>query len=280
MNVFRTSPWPFKNFLRAHAARENGASPHLTLEQYETLNPQRCVRAGDMDVIYATPNVMTEWRVDTLFSKEPETIQWIAGFKPDEILVDIGANIGLYTIWAAKTRGVRVYAFEPESQNYALLYKNIVLNKLSKQVVAYCAALSDETGYSRLHLSVFQAGRSNHSYGEEVDYQLKHRESEVSQGCIATTLDSLITAGVVPTPDYLKIDVDGFEHKVLAGCANVLADSQLRSVLIEINTNLEQHRKIVTNMQALGFTYSEQQVARAVRTEGPFTGIGNYIFSR
>ncbi|MBC8031794.1 MAG: FkbM family methyltransferase [Pyrinomonadaceae bacterium] len=252
----------------------------LTLEQYETMDPQRCVRDRGVEVIYATPNVATEWRVDTLFSKEPETIEWIAGFQADEVLIDVGANVGIYTIWAAKTRGVRVYAFEPESQNYAVLYKNIVLNQLSKQVVAYCAALTDEAGYSLLHLNQFQAGRSNHSYGEKVDYQLEYRDSEVSQGCVAATLDSLVKTGVVPMPDHIKIDVDGFEHKVLTGSASILADRHLRSVLIEINTNLEQHRKIVTDMRAYGFTYSEEQVARALRTEGPFSGIGNYVFSR
>lgn len=249
-------------------------------EQYETLEPRRCVRAGEVKVSYATPNTATEWRVETLFTKEPETIEWIAKFQPDEVLVDIGANIGLYTIWAAKTRGVRVYAFEPESQNYAVLYRNIVSNQLSKQVVAYCAALSDEADYSLLHLNQFQAGRANHSYGEKVDYQLEYRDFEVSQGCIATTLDNLVATGAVPIPDYLKIDVDGFEHKVLAGCANTLIDRRLRSVLIEINTNLEEHRKIIADMKALGFSYSMEQVRVAMRTEGPFSGIGNYVFAR
>jgi hypothetical protein len=141
-------------------------------------------------------------------------------------------------------------------------------------------ALSDEAGYSLLHLNQFQAGRSNHSYGEEVDYKLERRETEVSQGCVAATLDSLVTSGVVPMPHHIKIDVDGFEHKVLAGGARVLADAQLASVLIELNTNLEQHRKIVSDMQALGFSYSTEQAARALQTEGPFKGIGNYVFRR
>lgn len=264
----------------AGVALATDAGSLLTLEEYQRLEPRRLVRNGNTDVAYATPNQGTEWRVDTLFSKEPETIEWIAGFQPGEILVDIGANVGMYTIWAAKTRGVRVYAFEPESQNYALLYKNIVLNNLSKQVVAYCAALSDQGGYSLLHLNRFETGSACHSLGEKVNYQLEYRDSEVSQGCISTTLDSLVMTGVVPVPDHIKIDVDGFEHKVLTGCAGVLADRHLRSVLIEINTNLEQHRKIISEMLALDFTCSEEQVARAVRTEGPFTGVGNYIFSR
>lgn len=272
--------WPSNNLSGAIVSSIAGATPDLTIEQYEALDPHRIVQHGRMEVIYATPNVGTQWRVETLFSKEPETIEWIAGFQPGEVLVDIGANVGMYSIWAAKTRNARVYAFEPESQNYALLYKNIVLNQLSKQVIAYCLALSDEAGFSLLHLNQFQAGRANHSYGEEVDYNLHYREFEVSQGCMSATLDSLVASGVVPIPDHIKVDVDGFEHKVITGCANIIADRHLKSVLIEINTNLEQHRKIVTDMQVLGFTYSEEQVAKALRTEGPFTGIGNYVFSR
>ncbi|HVQ40459.1 MAG TPA: FkbM family methyltransferase, partial [Pyrinomonadaceae bacterium] len=258
---------PLNDFSGVDVSSIADASEDLAVEQYETLEPRRVVCYDQTEVIFATPNVATRWRVDTLFSKEPETIDWIAGFQPGDVLVDIGANVGLYTIWAAKTRGVRVYAFEPESQNYALLYRNIVLNQLSKQVVAYCVALSDEPGYSLLHLNQFEAGRSNHSYGEEVDYKLEYRESQLSQGCVATTLDLLVTTGAVPRPNHIKIDVDGFEHKVLTGCANLLADKQLASLLIEINTNLEQHRKIVTEIQGLGFTYSEEQVARALRTE-------------
>ena len=232
------------------------------------------------DVVYVTPNLFTKWRVDSLFEKEPDTIEWIRGFQPGEVFVDIGANVGMYTIWAAKTRGVRTFAFEPESQNYALLYRNIVMNGLSENVVAYCLALSDTAGYSLLHLSQFQLGGSCHSFGEKIDHNLKHRDTRLSQGSISTTLDSLVADGVVPMPNHIKIDVDGLEHKVLAGCRSVLADRRVKSVLVEINTNLEQHRKIIADMQAIGFRFSEQQVAQAQRTEGAFKGVGNYVFQR
>ena len=231
-------------------------------------------------VKFSTPNDATQWRVDTFFSKEPDTLAWIKTFEPGEILVDVGANVGMYTIWAAKTRGIRVYAFEPESQNYAVLYQNIVLNELSQQVIAYCAALSDESAFSLLHLGAFESGGSMHSFGEKVDFKLEHRETRVSQGCISTTLDELVAKCTIPMPDHIKIDVDGLEHKVLAGARNVLADRRLKSILIEINTNLELHRKIITDMQTLGFSFSQQQVAIALRTEGPFKGVGNHVFRR
>ena len=282
MNVFRILLWPFRSHAPARDAQSGsgGPSASISLEEYEAIDPRQSVRYGELEVVYAIPNTSTKWRVDTLFTKEPDTIEWIAGFRPGEVLIDIGANVGMYTIWAAKTRGIRVFAFEPESQNYALLYKNIVLNKLSEQVIAYCAALSDESIYSRLYLSQFQVGGSIHSFGENVDHRLEHRKSKYSQGCISATLDQLVAANVVPMPDHIKIDVDGFEHKVIAGCRSLLADRRLKSILIEINTNLEQHRRIISELEPLGFTYSDAQVAKALRTEGPFKGVGNYVFRR
>ena len=61
----------------------------------------------------------------TLFSKEPITLAWIDTFKDGETLYDIGANVGMYTIYAAVMRKANVYAFEPEALNYAELNKNI-----------------------------------------------------------------------------------------------------------------------------------------------------------
>lgn len=279
MNILRLIFSPF----RGSGSKTPAASADfstLSLEQYQALEPNMVVREGDTDVVFSTPNLFTQFRVDSLRTKEPDTIAWIAGFEPEDVLVDIGANVGMYSIWAAKTRGVRVYAFEPESQNFALLNKNIVLNGLSDYVVAYCAAISDESSFSRLYLSEFKAGGSCHTFGEKLDHRLEKRETPLSQGCYSTTLDALVAQGVVPTPTHIKVDVDGIEHKVINGCRKVLADPRVKSVLVEINTNLELHRNIIRDMRALGFEFSQAQVAAALRSSGAFAGVGNHIFRR
>lgn len=282
MNIFRLLLWPFRRHAPAAvpAPQTPQAAPKLSLEQYQSLDPVMTVREGAHEVAFATPNLATKFRVDTLRSKEPDTIAWIGSFARDAVLVDIGANVGMYSIWAGKTRGVRVFAFEPESQNYAILNKNIVLNGLSDQVVAYCLALSDEIAFSKLYLSGFQAGGSCHTFGEKLDHRLERRESRFAQGCVSSTLDQLVEDGVIPVPDHIKIDVDGIEHRVINGCRKVLADPRLKSVLIEINTNLELHRKIISDMTGLGFSYSQDQVRAALRSEGEFAGVGNHIFYR
>jgi FkbM family methyltransferase len=279
MNIFRLLLWPFRRPAPS-VPPPTAVPPDLTLEQYQELDPVIVVDGGGQEVVYATPNIYTKFRVDTLHTKEPDTIAWIAGFGADEVFVDVGANMGIYTIWAAKTRGMRVFAFEPESQNYALLCKNIVLNGLSDRVTAYCLAISDENAFSRLYLSSFRAGESCHSFGEKVDFRLQQRDFTYSQGCVSATLDQLVAGGVMPAPQHIKVDVDGLEHKVINGARAVLQGTSVRSVLVEINTNLELHRNIISEMAAFGFRYSQAQVAVALRTAGAFAGVGNHVFSR
>lgn len=252
----------------------------LTLEEYEKLNPRTELTSGGVAVWYATPNSATRWRVETLFKKEPITIEWIAGFRAGEVLADVGANVGMYSIWAARSRGVRVVAFEPESQNYALLNRNIVLNGLGGQVTAFCLALSDAAGLSQLHLSEFLPGASCHSFGEKVDYKHQPMTPAHSQGSVAAVLDDLVDAGAVPVPDHVKIDVDGFEPKVVAGLRRLVGAGRIKSFLIEVNQNLPDHMDMVRELHAAGFAHDPAQVAAAERKSGPFEGCAEYVFRR
>jgi hypothetical protein len=80
-------------------------------------------------------------------------------------------------------------------------------------------------------------------------------------------------------PDYIKIDVDGFEHLVCEGGAVCLTHA--KSVLIEINTKYPQHLLLIEKMcNGYGFHYDQAQALESRRKEGPFEGIGNIIFYR
>jgi FkbM family methyltransferase len=252
----------------------------LTLEEYEKLNPRCEIEYEGVQVVYAAPTIMTRWRAESLLQKEPCTIQWISTFARGEVLADVGANVGMYTIWAAKTRGARVFAFEPEAQNYALLNRNIVMNALGGQVTAYCLALSDAPGYSELHLSDLRVGGSCHSLGEKVDFKHDPMTPAFSQGCIAAPLDDLVSQGVMPVPDHIKIDVDGFEPKVIVGARHTIGNEKVRSLLIETNQNLADHLHMVKELESLGFRYDPAQVAAAERKSGAFKGVAEYVFRR
>lgn len=252
----------------------------MKIEDYERLHPSAAVEFGGKRIVYNTPNRTTAWRVETLLTKEPDTIAWIAGFEEEDVLLDIGANVGMYTILAAATRGARVFAFEPESQNYALLNRNIHDNGLGERVVAYCAALSDTAAFDRLYLSQFVPGGSCHSFGESVDHRGESVRSPFAQGCFSTTVDALVAQGVMPVPTHVKIDVDGIEPKVIAGARTTLMDRRVRTLLIEINTNMDSHWEIIDWMLEAGFDYDLRQADAGRREKGAFEGVGNYVFRR
>ena len=235
---------------------------------------------GGVEVAFTVVNKVTAWRAQTLMSKEPGTVAWIEEFAPGQTLVDVGANVGMYSLCAARFRGVQVYAFEPESQNYAILNQNIHRNGLQDQVTAFCVALSDGTRYDALYLSEFTVGGSCHTFGEQTNADGAPMAPAFRQGCYATTLDAMVGEGAVPVPDHIKIDVDGIEPRVIAGARRTLTDRKVKSVLIEINSAMEEHWEIIDLMLGLGFDYSQEEADRARRTEGPFTGVGNYVFRR
>ena len=244
----------------------------MDLEQYQQIQPH--VKAHGLT--WLVPNTHCAWRVESLMDKEPDTIAWIEKMGPDDVLFDVGANIGQYAMLAAK-RGVFVQAFEPESQNFALLCRNVAINELNKTVRCWPIALSDKPGLHTFYVQSLIPGNSCNSLGEKVDYHLRPKaEWGFEQGCGAMTLDFF--ADTFGPPTHIKIDVDGFEHKVLHGALVTLRT--VKSVLVETNTALPQHQIIGAVMQEHGLYPDEEAAEAAMRTEGAFKGIGNVIYYR
>jgi FkbM family methyltransferase len=216
---------------------------------------------------YASTGSSSLKRARSLFEKEPITITWIDGFAAGETMFDIGANVGMYTVYAAVMRGAKVFAFEPEALNYAELNKNIYLNELHGQVLGYCLALTDHDKTDKLWLSDFGLGISYHDFEENswtedkqfaADWICKKDERR-PQGCIGRKLDALIAEGF-PVPDHIKIDVDGLEHRVVAGMGDILRNSALKTVLIEINFDSPANLAIIDRFGELGWKFSWDQL--------------------
>jgi FkbM family methyltransferase len=256
------------------------ALPAVSVETYEHLTPVTTVRLGGGLLRFVTPNRRTAWRVQTLLTKEPTTIEWLDTIEPGETLLDVGANMGLYTIYAAILRQARVDAIEPESQNFALLCSNIVLNNLTRSAAAWPIALSDVLRFDKLHLSDFGAGGSCHSFGESLNFKLEPQNFPLTQGCVAGTIDDLVAGGALRMPNHIKIDVDGIEHKVIGGALRTLENPELRSLIIETNPALAEHRQMIALLKQFGFALDPHQIARATRADGPFKGVAEHVFRR
>lgn len=245
---------------------------------FEKVEPTYTVRWESKSIELTCPNDLTLWRARTFFEKEPETIEWINSFKPGEILFDIGANVGLYTLYAAK-HGVQVFAFEPESQNYAILNKNLFLNQLQDRVTALNIAFSDKPGIDYLYLPQFQGGGALNNLGEARDYKHESFNSVYRQGVMAFSLDSFTTQNPDWFPAHLKIDVDGIEEKIIHGAANTLKDSRLKSLLIELNEALPRDVELLKTIESSGLKLIEKRQS-PMAAVGHFSTIHNFIFRR
>ena len=176
-------------------------------------------------------------RVDRLLSKEPETIKWLNAFEKQSVFFDIGANIGIYSLYSAIKTGNDVYAFGPHSANYKNLLDSINLNKLNN-CQAWCVAVSNRIALSHIGVKNMHEGVADNVVGNKGNYY---------HGCVEIHLDYLVGKKVLPQPDYIKIDVDGFEDRVFKGAIATI--QQAKSVLIEID---QKHEHVVSNIINLG----------------------------
>jgi len=246
----------------------------MNLEEYERIQPN-----AEVDGIkFYLPNRHCEWRVQTIYSKEPDTVAWIRSMQEGEVFFDIGANIGLYTLLAAK-HGLKVFSYEPESQNFAVLIRNLALNGFTKeQAVAFPFCIGDSERIDTLRLSSLIAGGSCHSFASNENFKREEKQWAYEQGSVSFCLDSLVFDIKMPQPDHIKVDVDGFEDKVLRGATRTL--ERTRSILVEMDSANEHHMDWKKTLEERGFVVDEQEMLAARRSEGPFAGIGNIIFRR
>jgi FkbM family methyltransferase len=164
-------------------------------------------RTGASMVMYANP------------PDRPEMLAWRRALRDGGLFVDVGANVGTYTIWAAEL-GAEVIALEPAADTFRLLLENVALN--GYQVQAVQAAAGASCGTARFTAGL-DAGNSLDPDGP-VETRL-------------VTIDSLIGGRRVAG---MKVDVEGFEIEVLRGCARALAEHRIGLIQLEWNAASEQ----------------------------------------
>ncbi len=227
-----------------------------------------------------TPNSLCEWRAKTFSTKEPETLEWIDLIQKNSILWDVGANIGLYSIYAAKRRNCRVWAFEPSVFNLELLARNISVNGLSKQICIVPAALSDNLGSSQMLMTTTEWGGALSTFGQDFGWDGKAIRQVFEFQIIGLSMEDAVQLLKIPQPDYIKMDVDGLEHFILKGGFSVL--SQVKQVLIEVNDDFhEQAEQCHSLLSKAGLVLKEKRHSddMASNTQG-FQNSYNQIWSR
>lgn len=207
----------------------------LSLDQILKISMARTktICHGNTSLVLSVPNSINRFRTASFSTKEPETLEWIDSIPQDSVLWDIGANVGLYSCYAAKSRNCQVFAFEPSVFNLELLARNIFLNDLVSQIVIIPVPLSDSKKISTLNMTGMDWGGALSTFGETYGDDGKEMIKLFEFSSIGISLDEASTLLNIPQPEYIKMDVDGLEHMILSGGETVL--KKILGLSIEVN---------------------------------------------
>jgi len=241
------------------------------------------VNIRNRKIIFFTPSSISKWRVNTIFNKEPETIKFIDTMKGKKVFFDIGANIGLYSVYAAiKKPNIKVFSFEPSTANLSLLARNISINNLTKRVSIIQLPLGKRSiGVDKIREGFLDEGGSMNAFGVSYGFNGKKIQTVNDYKILGSSLDYLIKIRAIPQPDYIKLDVDGIEHLILEGSLKCLKNKKLKKIIIEINENFKsQYMKILKILNANKFKVIAKERAEEFYNSKKFKKTFNYIFTR
>lgn len=197
------------------------------------MNRTQKINHRDLELTFAIPNALNRYRADTFSTKEPETLAWIDGMPEGSIVWDIGANVGLYSCYAAKQRNCRVFAFEPSVFNLELLARNIFLNNLTKKITIVPLPLAESLDFSTLNMTTTEWGGALSTFGQTYGHDGEVMQQVFDFPTVGLSMADAVELLKIPQADYIKMDVDGIEHLILKGGKSVLR--QLKGMLVEIN---------------------------------------------
>ena len=188
---------------------------------------------------------------------------------PGELFVDVGSNIGSYSILAAGAAGAEVVAVEPVPSTFEALKQNVRLNLLDDRVKCLNVGLGYDTGELR-----FSSGE------DTTNHVLVDGEKKASVVVPVITLDAVCAERL---PAIIKVDVEGFEHAVVEGGRDVLADAAVKAVIMETNSSGQRYgwrdEDLIALMRDFGFATCSYEPMRR-RLEVAKTGSENTVFVR
>ena len=203
-NFFHRAFWPYQKIIEVQGSKmfmnpnENSYNMRRTLEDYAS-------------------NLVHEKATTDLFKKT---------VKNGDVVVDLGANIGYFSLLASRLTGSqgKVFSFEPEPRNYSYLQKNIELNNY-KQNQAFQKAVSDKDGVTELFICDYDTG--HHTINRQDGIEAYSRGRTIKEESIeieTVTLDNFLKEKTDKV-DVIKMDVEGAEELALSGMDVVLKNN-------------------------------------------------------
>jgi len=199
-------------------------------------------------------------RAGNLWKGEPGTVSWLRSeLRQGDVVYDIGANVGLYTVFAARHGGAggHVYAFEPHVANARSLLRNVLVNGQRDQVTVLSFALGEATAFFDLEYDDDAPGSGMSTLGAS-----PRKSAEEHGTCkelkYVTSVDSLLEQGVLRPPQLVKIDVEGGELGVLKGMRGLLGSRNRRPRSIQVEIDADSREPVIAYLGEHGYLLREE----------------------
>jgi FkbM family methyltransferase len=201
---------------------------------------------------YSAGGKKEERRIKSALYKEAGTIEWINSLNENDIFFDIGANIGIYTIYAAP-RVKKVVAFEPHLGNAFRLLQNIDLNNF-KNVNLIASPIHNKLGLFDFSYRSLELGESFNELSEESRGSVEQK--------VALHLDFFVENHFLPMPTCVKLDVDGNEFLVLQSMKKILSGGSVKSLIVEYNREKNEtveNNRLRNFLEEMNYRFIESQ---------------------
>ena len=170
-----------------------------------------------------------------------------------EVLYDIGAGVGEYTLIAAKRRGAVVLAFEPGYAAHGELCENLLLNGCEASVVPIPLALAGRDGLAEIKYLHGQPGETGSVVRDDIDWRVKHRgpNKPYLQPALLARLDTLVERQGLPSPHHVRLAPHVAVAAVIAGASATLRLPSLKTICVTPGT--EQDAAALLQLQTRGW---------------------------
>jgi len=197
-------------------------------ELIQSLDPKNSFQFREEKFYFRTGHGRLNWRVNSFFSEEPLIVEWLEEMKENDIFLDIGANVGTYTIPTCAFVK-KCYAVELDFNNIQLLFDNLHMNKLSDKCLILPFPLHKDTSVQDIYYRDFSKGDALQSVSRPSPFLSKSEINSklgftINQLCFS--LDDIFDIFDLDLPNKIKIDVDGNEEFVINGGRKIIMQAQ------------------------------------------------------
>lgn len=226
---------------------------YLSNQIIQSLNPIGRASIKGAELLFRTGHNRLKWRADTFSTEEPLMIKWLSNFSDNDVFLDVGANVGTYSIPAAKL-GATVLSLELDPANNYILHSNTVINDLCDKITILPFAAGNANGVEKIYYRDFSVGDALQSVGrDQILPTKKNNPFTIKQ--LILTIDDIFSIFDLPSPNKIKIDVDGNEEFVFEGAKKTISNA--REIYFEDN-GLDSDKLILEEFVKMGFSIKDE----------------------